>query len=136
MRMSATWRAWADADPAPRMRPRSLPLPASTCGARRGRGAVESLSGSPGRRRFLLWLGLPALGKGGCRRRAKIVRARGARLSRYREAEQANYLLAVIFDAGNRQAAARAYRRVLDTSSDEYLRERAERALRRIPPAQ
>lgn len=104
---------------------------------------IESLSGStnPEARQALpsLWLGLGlALGKGGPSPKGKELFERVARdYPDTREAEQANYLLAVILSMqGDRQAAARAYRRVLDTSSDEYLRERAERALRRIPPAQ
>ncbi|MBI3944356.1 MAG: tetratricopeptide repeat protein [Armatimonadetes bacterium] len=53
-----------------------------------------------------------------------------------REAEQAHFLLGMLyFMQGDRAASARSLEKVLKTSHDEYLRERAERALRRVKPA-
>ncbi len=85
---------------------------------------------------LLLGLGM-ALGKGGPNPKGKEYFERLVRdFPQSHEAEQAHYLLGMVhFMQGNREEAARSLRKVIETTTDEYLRERAERMLRQIRPA-
>lgn len=92
--------------------------------------AVEARAALPA-----LWLNLGmALGKGGPSPKGRKCFERvTCDFPDSREATQAHFLLYMIYlMQGNRDAAARSLEKILDGTPDQYLRERAERALRRL----
>lgn len=82
-----------------------------------------------------LWLNLGmALGKGGPSPKGRECFERVTRdFPETREASQAHFILHMVYlMQGDRKAASRSLEKVLEGEPDDYLRERAERALRRL----